>query len=302
MNAMWLTPARRLVWFLSLASSCIQGQQFPQGGADYRKTVEGMHALEVSITLDRQEYLQGEQIVATVVVSNPTSEPITALPPFRSPYTSLNLSTLNKQGEWEAVGGELGVNGDSNTLPPPKLITITPGGRVTQKVSLMEIGDAESESIRHDPIAILAPGPYRIRFSYERPAQANFQVVKVDGPGTVQAQALKDAEQYWNKKSGVAKGCFGMWAAALRSAGKTILVASVSGMVDVCRNRTPDVSTLLTLLSPFTRIAEPPLGVSSIVLEPIADGAINVRWTDIKGTTQHEPIPRRQFRDVSKKR
>jgi hypothetical protein len=269
-----------------------------RGEAEYRRIVQGMQALGVSIALDRQEYLQGEQIEATVTVSNPTAGPISAFAPFRSPYTSLSLSTLNQQGEWQVVGaGELGIQGDvSDMMAERKVVTIGVHDRLTQKISMIDTGDSSAELIHHAPVTILPPGPYRIRFGYERPAQASFRVIKIEAKLTAVAKPLPEAERFRNKKSGISKGCAGMWTAALRTTDRTVLVSSVSGSLDVCRSKDPDLETLLRLLSPFTRVAEAPDGVRSISLESLEDGKINMGWEDGQGRPRQQVLPSRQFR------
>jgi hypothetical protein len=260
-----------------------------------------MQPLTATLTLDRRTYLSGEQIVATIVVTNPADRPITALPPFRSPLTSLSVATLNKQGEWETVGGDLGISGDSSAaLSQGKPVTIGPGDRLTQTVILTDPTDLGSESIRHNPITVLTPGSYRVRFTYERPAQAEFQVLAIEPKGAATAKALKDAEQFRSKKWPAAKGCAGMWAASLRAEGKVYVVVSASGTVDVCKFRDPDQRTLLNLLCPFVRVAEAPNGVAGITLEPAADGVVNLAWEDLQGSSQRVVLARRQYYDLSK--
>lgn len=272
------------------------------GEAQYRRIVQGMQALDVSIALDRAEYLQGEQILVTVTVANPTTGSISAFAPFRSAHTNLSLSALNKQGEWQVVGaGELGIQTDvTDMMAGRKLVTIAPGDRLTQKLSIMDGEDSGPESIRHVPVTILPPGPYRIRFGYERPAQAGFQVVKVEGKLAVLAKPLPEAERFRNKKSNIAKGCAGMWAAALRTTTKTFVVSSISGVVDVCPDKDPDQEALLRLLTPFSRVAEAPNGVKSLSLDPLKDGTISLDWNDGQGQTQQQALPRRQFFDSSR--
>jgi len=289
---------------IGLAGAAIAFAQSPVSkDAEYRQIVQSMQALDASITLDRQEYLQGEQIEATAVVFNPTSGPIHAFAPFRSPYTRISVATLNKQGEWQSIGsGDMGIAGAvADMMDNRKVITINPGERLIQKVSLMDAADNSDDAIPHDPLPVLPPATYRMRFGYERPAQVSFRILPVEGRITTASKAIPAAESVRKKKSPVAKGCGGMWAAALQSAGKTILVVSVSGMVDVCRPRDLEQDALLPLLSPFTRVAEGN-DVRAVALDLMADGAVNLTWADGRGAQQQRSLPPRLLRDPKRSR
>jgi hypothetical protein len=273
------------------------------GEAEYRQIERGMQTLDVSITMDRQEYLQGEQIWATVTVANPTSAPIAAFTPFHSAFTSLALFELNKDGEWQGAGSSEGAIQSSitNMMDWRKVIAIAPGERLTQKLDMTKLSDW-GDTIRHTPLEVMPPGQYRLMFVYERLATVEFRVVKVEGESAAVGTPLPEADQFFNPRASRQKGCMGMWAAALRTSERTIVVASVDGTATVCGKKESGLQ-LLRSLFPFTRVAEAPDGVRALALQPLGDGTVNMAWEDARGNPQlPHLLPRRHFPDAAQAR
>ena len=279
----------KLTCLLIVFTLCCLAQ--PPDAQQFRTIVDDMSLLRVSITLDRTEYLPGEEIWATVTVANPTSKPIRGFDPFRSMETALFIQRRTADGEWEWSNSLLPrvAYVPKNMIEGRQVIDIAPGDRLTETVCLGDT-DGGKLSIRHTPLGTLPAGEYRVAFSYERPGWAEFRVAAIETV-SVEAIGLPSLEPLRDAISGVPRGCMGVVAAAFRKADfTTVLVASHPGG-DVCWPAR-DGTALMNALGRYSRIAEIKDGVKSLSAVARADGSIELSATDERAYMHRFILPR----------
>jgi hypothetical protein len=283
---------REIIVVFVTVGCCVawQRSEIP-GQQEHSQIVKNMRELEVSITLDRAEYLPGEDICPTVEVANPTSRPIRSFAPFRSMDTSLFIQRRTSHGEWEWSNNLLPRVSyvPNNVMDGRKVIEIGPGRRMTETTCL---GDTDSglNTIRHNPLGILPSGEYRLAFSYERPAFAEFRVAAIEEVAVGQAR-LPFMESLRDAHTGVAEGCMGVTAAALRKPDSSIVLVVSGPRGSVCWPARHGID-LMNALGRYSRVGEVREGVKSLSALALPDGSIELSLTDDRAYLHRFNLPR----------
>lgn len=251
------------------------------GEEEYRRLQEGMKVLHASVTTDRADYLQGENVCFTISLSNPSKSHVAAVPPF--PLRRLPLVYMQKKdGEWEVMhrNGGFGVSSPSdNMMEGVRTISVSPAEVLTERYCTADDGSFGG----------VPPGEYKAWFAVPHAnyhASAEFEVQEVLGESALARVAVPEMERTLSEKSPSRPGCLGIAVAALRTSKTTVLVSRPAGVCDNAERG----KDLLRALSGFTRIAEVREGVTKLSLEPLRDGTTAVMWTTGAGVEKEHRL------------
>ncbi len=291
---MYQLPARIIV--LSIISGYLSGQTVipPQnqvglrtGWREYKNILNGMRALNVTVTTNRRSYLSGERICASIKVANSTSATILAFAPFGTYETDLNL--FRKQDdEWVPYAEKEFplTNDDSNgdMMAGRQIVPVRPGVPISQAVCLD--GSTTQAVTRHPEIFKLAPGRYQLTFNYSNQASDEFQVMPSVGFSGYAALVIPELEVGRDPKSVIPPGCLGVDVAAIRTAENTVIVQGGTP-TNTCPIRG---SQQVDFFYGFTRIAESGDVVTRLAIKRLTDGRLRVIWGDNEADESHQVI------------
>ena len=260
-----------------------------KGWVEYERIRQGMKALRVEVKLERGVYLPGEAISAQVTVSNPTSAPLAAFPPFGTGRTSLGLQIGSANGDWTKYGEDEFMFSDDYTdgdmMANRKVIWISASQSFTAKVWL---GGATSQGlITHPEIGKMSPAKYRLGLAYEKSAKADFEIQPVLGSSGFATVTLPEYESTRDPKDGVPPNCLGAGVAALKTKEITVIVRSL-GIVSCKPSRYEN--GLADAFAGFTRVAETTKAVKNLAISRLSDGRIQITWREGEDNQQRQVI------------
>lgn len=250
--------------------------------------------LAVSLTLDRDVYLPGEDAQVTIRIVNPTSQIMEVPEPF-NPLTGL-LSIMHKSSNpLDPVGiSELERSRASHENwvgipPPPPVVWISPGQPIEKTFWISDPAFPKNGSSFvaisdvHEP-----EGLFRILYSYDYRASAQYQVVWPQFEQWTRVEFLKRGQIRDPAKPTGKTVTFPRWAwfAAVGYQGSHIIIAgrgeNTAGPLEPDQNG-KFTGYMSRAFSPFRRIAVSTAPITS--LEGLADNAENITliYTDQTG-------------------
>lgn len=126
---------------------------------------DNMGQLEVTVTMDRQEYFDGEASAATVKIKNPTAGPLVVADPFHREVSAMEIYRLLDSNAVEpVVTRDAALPRDEVLAPDTPLTTFTAG---EERIRTFRAAKGGELWWPRDPGWIgVPPGAYRLTFTY----------------------------------------------------------------------------------------------------------------------------------------
>lgn len=296
------------LWMMLAVASVAPGQ--PRRGVDeYRRAAEMTRKLTVAVTFDQPWFLEGEQVCPTITVANLTSQAVTALAPFHTPFTSLVLHRRvdaaatggsSTQAVWVPMGHShprIVDDPGADMMAHRQLVTFLPGE--TQRASTCAVDPKTSPFGSEVGFGSYSKGDYRLCFAFEQPACAEFHVEEVTGAVQTASLAVPPpADIGVLKRTGIGEQCLGVRARILSSnMGHHIVVSP--GAVNICGDEEfrDGLKSVLWQRVLFKRLADSSGRASGLRLTRRGSDSIEIHWTDASGR-----VERRSFTPITDRR
>jgi hypothetical protein len=257
--------------------------------AAFRQAYTASMKVQHEVTVDRQQYLAGEVVRATLSVFNPTSDSLVVFDPFEVGAGCLRLGVklegADPAGPWGGTSSEPTCEGLDESAPT---ITLGPGERIEKTIPSAEL----AWKVHPEPTSA---GRYRLSFCYRNRAAScahtEFTVVVPIFRGSAAVMLAEPGKMQYAKDGPVTQYSRYIQAFILECDGKRYIglqrwPESFEPRLYLTQGRKLDGGRA-QFLGAFDRIAEAGMDANSLQLEADAQENITVTWNESGQARSH---------------